>query len=227
MSGFFLAVEGLGGSGKSTLSKKIAQWFTDAQVPNILTFEPGGCDTANYLRKLCREGLPGCEEMTPLAKAMLFNVARIEHVNKVIKPALAAGKVVVCDRYMMTTLGYQGIGEMVHLHTLQQIHHHAIGLMPDLTLMMQGDPEIFMSRVTGEEKATDQFDRWDLERQMRIQDYYDGVVKSNPDGYFGVDAEQDSEQMFAQILPTLMSIQNSRIRRPEFCTSIKIPPCLR
>jgi len=227
MSGLFLTVEGLGGTGKSTLSKKIAKWFDDAQVPNILTFEPGGCDTANYLRKLCREGLPGCEELTPMGKALLFNTARAEHVKKVIQPALEAGKVVISDRYMMTTMGYQGIGEGVPLFTLSEIHHHAIGLVPDLTFMMQGDPEVFMARVSGEEKSTDQFDRWELSLNERIQDYYDQVVKSRPDLYIGVDAEQDPEQMFAQVLPTLMKIQNDRIQRPKYCESIKIPPSLR
>lgn len=221
--GYLLVVDGLGGSGKSSISERIQNWFEDAQIPCVRTFEPGGTPAANFLRRLCREGIEGAEPLTPMAEALLFNAARAQHVETVIKPALERGDVVLCDRYLLSTLGYQGVGRMLSVYTLREIHHHAIGLMPDMTILMEGDPEVFMKRITPTEKGSDQFDNWDKEKYDRIQFFFEWEASVNPEKYFTVDAEQSAEQVFAQVIPLLMQIQNDRLKRPQVA-SITCPP---
>lgn len=221
--GYLLVVDGLGGSGKSTLCTSIQGWFQDAQIPCVRTFEPGGTPAANFLRKLCREGIEGAEPLTPMAEALLFNAARAQHVETVIKPALERGDVVLCDRYLLSTLSYQGIGRMLPIYTLREIHHHAIGLMPDMTILMEGDPEVFMRRISSTEKGSDQFDNWDKDKFDRIQFFLEREANDSPDKFFTVDAEQSSDQVFAQVIPLLMQIQNDRMRRPPVA-SITCPP---
>lgn len=222
--GFFLSVEGLGGTGKSTLCSKIEQYCIDQGLPYIRTFEPGGTPAANFLRKLCREGIPDCEALTPMAEVMLFNAARAQHVETVIKPALAEGKVVICDRYLLSTMMYQGIAGGVSLYTIDKIHHDAIGLKPDVTIIMTGDPEVFARRILPAEKASDKFDSLQLATNKLIQDYLDGVAKSGPE-FFGVDAEQKPNRVFEQVEPLMERIHAMIQNRKEPHTaSIKIPP---
>ena len=220
--GYLLVVDGLGGSGKSTLCDKIQGWFDDALIPCVRTFEPGGTPAANFLRKLCREGIPDAEKLTPMAEALLFNAARAQHVETVIKPALERGEVVLCDRYLLSTLGYQGIGRGLSLYTLEKIHHDAIGLLPDMTIVMEGDPEVFVKRITPVEKQGDQFDNWNGELYDRIQFFMEQRANDNPETYMTVDAEQPADQVFAQVLPLLMRIQNNRAKRPSL-DSVPLP----
>lgn len=222
--GYFLVLEGLGGSGKTTLCDRIEQWFANAAIPCVRTFEPGGTPAANFLRKLCRQGIPDAEELTPMAEALLFTAARAQHVETVVKPALERGEVVLCDRYVLSTFAFQGIGRGLSLYTLDKIHNAAIGLNPDMTVIMEGNPEVFAGRISDKEKGSDQFDNWALERNQRIQDYLGTVAQQDPGIYYPVDAEQDADQVFAQILPLLMRIQNDRFKRPKSCASIKVPP---
>lgn len=226
-NGFFLSVEGLGGTGKSTLCNKIEQYCIDQGLPYIRTFEPGGTPAANFLRKLCREGIPDCEALTPMAEVMLFNAARAQHVETVIKPALAEGKVVICDRYLLSTMMYQGIAGGVSLYTIDKIHHDAIGLKPDCTIIMQGDPEVFARRILPAEKASDKFDSLQLATNERIQDYLDEVAKSGPE-FFGVDAEQKPQLVYEQIEPLLERIHSVvKYCEKRHTASIKIPPAIR
>jgi dTMP kinase len=224
--GFLLVVEGLGGSGKSTVCDKAQQWFKEAGIPCTRTFEPGGTPAANHLRKLCREGIPDAEPLTPMAEAMLFNAARAQHVETVVKPALERGEVVLCDRYLLSTMGYQGVGRGLSIFTLKQIHHHAIGLVPDMTILMEGGPEVFVKRISAAEKGSDQFDNWNGELYNRIQFFFEREAAENKDRYWTVDAELPADGVFAQIVPLLMKIRDSLTGQPKHTESIKIPPKL-
>jgi len=225
--GFLLVTEGLGGSGKTTLCDRIQAWFTEERIPCVRTFEPGGTPAANFLRKLCREGIPDAEPLTPMAEALLFKAARAQHVETVIKPALERGDVVLCDRYMLSTFAFQGIGRGLPLYTLDKLHHDAIGLVPDMTIIMGGDPETFAARISVTEKGSDQFDNWTMERNNRIQNYFESVAKQDPGIYHLVDAEQSADNVFWQVESLLMKIKGDRNKQKAHAPSIKIPPSLR
>lgn len=207
--GYLLAVEGIGGCGKSTACDSIEQWLKENNVDYIRTHEPGGTPAANELRVLCRSGIINGEKLTPLANAMLYMTARVQHVETVIKPALEAGKVVLCDRYVLSTYAYQGAGEGLSRFTLSQLHHHAIGLMPDKTIVMSGDAEVFNARVSAAEKLTDQFDAKTLAYQDRIQTEFDRTAEESPKAHWVVDAEESKEGVFKQIVPLLEHIRDT------------------
>lgn len=207
--GYFLVVEGIGGSGKTSLCDSIEQWLKENNVDYIRTHEPGGTPAANELRVLCRSGIINGEKLTPLANAMLYMTARVQHVETVIKPALEAGKVVLCDRYVLTTYAYQGAGERLSRFTLEQLHHHAIGLMPDKTIVMHGDAEVFNARVSDAEKLTDQFDAKNIDYQDRLQFEFERTTEENPKAHWMVDAEDSKEGVFEQVVPLLVEIRDN------------------
>lgn len=207
--GYFLVVEGIGGSGKTSLCDSIEQWLKENNVDYIRTHEPGGTPAASELRVLCRSGIVNGEKLTPLANAMLYMTARVQHVETVIKPALEAGKVVLCDRYVLTTYAYQGAGERLSRFTLEQLHHHAIGLMPNKTIVIQGDAEVFNARVSDAEKLTDQFDAKDIAYQDRLQFEFDRTAEENPKSHWIVDGEDSKEGVFEQVVPLLVEIRDN------------------
>lgn len=207
--GYFLAVEGIGGSGKSSLCDSIELWLQENKVDYIRTFEPGGTPAANELRTLCRAGIVNGEKLTPLANAMLYMTSRVQHVETVIKPALEAGKVVLCDRYVLTTYAYQGAGEGISHFTLSQLHHHAIGLMPDKTIVMCGNAEVFNARVSSAEKLTDQFDSKSIAYQDRLQFAFERAAEENPKAHWIVEAEDSKEDSFKQVVPLLEEIRDN------------------
>lgn len=205
--GFLLVTEGIGGCGKSTLCDGIEKWLQENEVAYIRTREPGGTPAADYLRTICRGGVVGGEKLTSMANALLYMTARAQHVETVIKPALEAGKVVLCDRFVLSTYACQGAGERLSRYTLECLHHHAIGLMPDMTIVMGGDAEVFMGRVAKEEKLTDQFDSKAIDYQDRMQFEYERTAVEAPDFHLVVDAELGIEEVFQQVVPLLESIK--------------------
>lgn len=214
--GLLLVVDGLDGAGKTGAVTRVSHWFTQSKVPHIVTREPGGTEFAEFIRLGLRHGFEGVnEDIDPVAAMLLFNVARVQHVAKVIRPALEAGKVVLCDRFFDTTLAYQGGGFGMDLAMLQGVHQLAIGMYPDITLLMDGPPEVFLGRMQHEERdEVNKYDKLGLPFYERAREVYLDQAKTYPEAYVVVDANQPREQVFAQMLPTLMKIKNLMIPRP-------------
>lgn len=216
MKGLFLVVDGVDGAGKSGTVSRISQWFEESKIDHIVTREPGGTDLAEFIRLGLRHGFEGIhEDVDPVAAMLLFNAARAQHVALKIRPALQAGKVVVCDRFFDTTLAYQGAGMGVDMATLQGIHQLAIGMYPDMTVLMDGPPEVFLQRMQDEERdEVNKYDKLGLPFYERARGAYLEQAKTYPESYLVVDANQPRDQVFAQILPTLMKIKNLMSPRP-------------
>jgi dTMP kinase len=216
MKGKFVVVDGLGGAGKSTVLDKIEAFCKDGGLDYVRTREPGGTFAAEYLRKLCREGIPGDpDKLEPITQALLFNAARAENVQKVILPALRAGKVVLCDRFADTTYAFQGGALGVDLGVLQGIHQLAHGINPDMTFLLDGKPEVFLQRISPEEMASDQFDNLELTKLKNARSMYLTMSTTYPEQYRVIDAMQSQEQVFAQILPYLQELKNLMRQRPS------------
>jgi dTMP kinase len=216
MKGLLLVVDGIDGAGKSGTVTRISHWFEQAQVPHIVTREPGGTDLAEFIRLGLRHGFEGIhEDVDPVAAMLLFNAARAQHVALKIRPALQEGKVVICDRFFDTTLAYQGAGMGVDKDTLRGIHELAIGMYPDMTLLMDGPPEVFLQRMQAEDRdEVNKYDKLGLPFYERAREAYLIEAKTKPEAYVVVDANQPRDQVFAQMLPTLMKIKNLMIPRP-------------
>jgi dTMP kinase len=216
MKGQLIVVEGLGGSGKTSVLDRMEMQLQQANVPYIRTREPGGTFAAEYLRKLCREGIPDNPgKLDPMTVALLFNAARSENIKDVIKPALAAGKVVLCDRFCDATFAFQ---HEAGLKNLLDLHLAAHGdFFPDLTFLLDGDPAIFQRRITPEEMASDQFDSMGMEKLNIARKNFVNLTKFRiHDGrYVLVNAEVNQNQVYAQILPDLMGVIDRMKQRPD------------
>lgn len=143
MAGFFVTFEGIDGSGKSTQARLCAERLRGLGHDVVLTREPGGSPGAEEIRALLVQGEPG--RWSPETELILFNAARRDHVERVIRPALARGAIVLCDRYVDSTRGYQG-GDPDRARLISLMHEELIGLDPDLTILIDLDPRLASAR---------------------------------------------------------------------------------
>jgi dTMP kinase len=141
----FVAIEGIEGSGKSTLLRGVAEWLRSIGREVLSTREPGGTPLGNAIRQLF---LDRKMAIGGVAEAMLVNAARAQHVQDVIRPALLARRVVLCDRFVDSTIAYQGYGRGIDLNLLESLCRAATGgLEPDLTLLIDVPVEISRARL--------------------------------------------------------------------------------
>ena len=146
--GRFITLEGGEGAGKSTHIRHLAAWLQGQGIEVVATREPGGTEGAENIRRLIVEG--SVDRWDGLTETLLLNAARRDHVERLIAPALARGAWVLCDRYVDSTLVYQGTAKGVGLDTLLQLHALATGpLWPDLTLVLDLPPAVGLARAAG------------------------------------------------------------------------------
>ena len=142
----FITFEGIEGSGKSTQSRKLQEFFLENKIDAILTREPGGCEISEEIRKILLAEKFG--NMQVLSEILLNFTARLEHVEQVIKPALMQGKVVICDRFFDSTYAYQGSAQGVDLAIIQAIQKITLGdFQPDITFLIDVEVEQAFERI--------------------------------------------------------------------------------
>jgi dTMP kinase len=155
----FVAIEGIEGSGKSTLLAALAQRLRSDGVGVVVTREPGGTTLGDAVRELF---LNRSLTIEPLAEALLVNAARAQHVAEVIRPALRAGRILLCDRFTDSTLAYQGYGRGIDLELLRRLCETATGgVAPDLTLLVDLPVAAIRARLRGRHRGTDRIERED------------------------------------------------------------------
>ncbi len=143
---FFISFEGIEGSGKSTQVQRLQAGFNEQGFEVTVTREPGGCPIANAVRSILLD--PANHAMVPRAELLLYAAARAQHVDEVIRPALAQGHIVLCDRFIDATIAYQGAGRGLDENLLNAINIQATGgLLPDLTLLLDLPVEIGLARA--------------------------------------------------------------------------------
>ena len=182
--GFFITFEGGDGSGKSTQIGILRDRLTEAGYDVILTREPGGTQISEKIRDLILD--PDNSEMDDMTEAMLYAAARSQLVRQLIKPALSEGKVVICDRFVDSSIAYQaygrGLGDAVGV-----INTYAVDdCMPDLTILLKLDPKRGSTRIAGREhdrieQASDEFHRKVYEGYLKLEEMY-------PERILGIDA---------------------------------------
>nr|WP_321254015.1 dTMP kinase [uncultured Ruegeria sp.] len=165
--GLFVTFEGIDGSGKSTQALRLAERLREAGHEVVLTREPGGSAGAEEIRKLVLEGDP--DRWSAETEILLFTAARRDHLERTIEPALAAGKVVICDRFADSTRMYQGLSRGDLRGLVDQLHSLMIGREPDLTLLIDMDPNTGLSRAKGRQGTEERFEDFGpaLQQQMR------------------------------------------------------------
>ena len=165
--GLFLSFEGIDGSGKSTQARMLADRLRAQGHEVVLTREPGGSPGAEEIRALVLQGDP--DRWSTETECLLFTAARRDHLERTILPALDRGAIVICDRFADSTRMYQGLSRGDLRGIVDQLHALMIGLEPDLTLLIDMDPEVGLARAKGRQGVEERFEDFgaDLQRKMR------------------------------------------------------------
>ena len=188
----FITFEGGEGSGKSTQSKILFERLGTEGKKAILTHEPGGTDLGEKITQLLKWGED--EHICPLTEVMLFNASRAELVSRILKPALSAGKIVVCDRFIDSTLVYQGYGRGLNASTIKAVNSIATqGLMPDITFFLDLPVDDGLSRKRG--TKPDRFEKENLDFHRRIRDGYLALAATEPSRWMVIDALLSKEMI--------------------------------
>jgi dTMP kinase len=196
--GRFITLEGGEGAGKSTQARRLAAALAAAGVPVLRTREPGGAPGAEAIRGLL---LGATELWEPVAEAMLHFAARREHLARTIRPALAAGMWVVCDRFADSTLAYQGFGQGVPRTVFDALSALTLeGLVPDLTLILDLPPEAGMARAATRGEALNRYERLGPAFHARIREGFLAIAAEAPGRCAVVDAARPADAVAADLL---------------------------
>ncbi len=192
--GFFLALEGGEGSGKSTVARSLEASLVAAGHTVVVTREPGGTRTAEAIRELLlSDRLP---EADPWCEALLFAAARADHVGRVIGPALQRGAFVICDRFVDSSVAYQGVGRGLGADAVRQANAVAVGgADPDLTVVLDIDPEVGLRRAVGHNRM----EARSLEFHAAVRAAFLGFAEAHPSRYLVVDAGLPAKQVAAAV----------------------------
>lgn len=192
--GFFIVFEGGEASGKSTQTKLLHDWFTSAGVLTVLTREPGGTPLGIALRDILLS--PETGAISPRSEALLYAADRAHHVESVILPALQKGQVVISDRYMDSSIAYQGAGRVLKADEVARISRWATeGLVPHLTIILDQPSEIGLGRI----QTMDRLESESPEFHERVRREYAHLAATNPERYLVVDANKDIQDIAQEI----------------------------
>lgn len=194
MAGAFIVFEGGEGAGKSTQEALLAHWLLERGRTVVRTREPGGTPAGEAIRTvLLSNEYAGLSDR---AEALLFAAARGEHAAQVIRPALESGSIVVCDRYLDSSVAYQGYGRDLGADYVRDLSLWATqNLVPDLTVLLDVDPAIGLSRV----QSPDRLESEPIEYHQRVRRAFVDIAHADPQRYLVVDANQDKAVIAEQI----------------------------
>lgn len=211
MRGIFITIEGPDGAGKtSVLQELYPKLDLVAERPIVKTREPGGIPIAEKIRNIILD--PNHLEMDDRTEALLYAAARRQHIVDKIFPALEAGKIILCDRFVDSSLAYQGAGRRIGVEAIASINEFATeGLSPDLTIYLDVDSDTGLHRI--QQHRQEQMDRLDsegLEFHQRVRHEYLKLVESNPERIVKIDARMSLEDVVKATFKTIVE------RYPEY-----------
>ena len=189
--GLFITLEGIDGAGKSTQAQHLAERLRGGGWDVVLTREPGGSSGAEEIRRLLVEGEPG--RWSPETEILLFTAARRDHVERTIRPALDAGQVVICDRFVDSTRAYQGSTGLRRM--VDALHDMMIGLEPDLTLIFDLDPEEGLGRTDSRGTGEDRFEQKGLDFQKQLRSAFQTIAFEDKDRCRIITADRSPEEV--------------------------------
>ncbi len=190
MKGLFITIEGPDGSGKTSIVKELSVKLNEAQINHLTTREPGGIDIAEQIRNIILN--PENTAMDAKTEALLYAASRRQHLVQKVIPALNEGKNVICERFVESSLAYQGYGRQIGIDEVFSINKFAIdGLMPDMTIFLDITPDVGLSRINLNRKQLDRLDLESIEFHERVYQGYEIVKEMFKDRIIVVDANRE------------------------------------
>lgn len=194
LPGLFVSLEGGDASGKSSQSRRLVEWLTAeaglAADDVVLTFEPGDTPAGQDIRRVLLHG----GVLHPRTEALLFAADRAEHVETLVRPALAAGKVVVTDRYLDSSVAYQGVGRDLSADEVRDLSLWATGsLLPDVTVLLDLDPVVAAMRRTGQ--PPDRLEAESVDWHARVREAFAALAAAEPHRFDVVDTDREPERV--------------------------------
>ncbi|ASP22789.1 thymidylate kinase [Antarctobacter heliothermus] len=197
--GLFISFEGIDGSGKSTQARRLSETLRNRGLNPVLTREPGGSPGAEEIRALVLQGDP--DRWSAETELLLFTAARRDHLERVIRPALEAGRVVICDRFADSTRMYQGRGGL--RDKVDALHNLMIGVEPDLTLLVDMPADAGLSRAKARATDEERFEDFGLALQQQMRDGFLALAQDHPNRFRVIDGNRDITTVATEILDTV------------------------
>jgi dTMP kinase len=205
----FFTFEGGEGSGKSTQAKMLHQAFTEAKIDAILTREPGGTDSAEVIRNLL---IHGEAKFHPITELLLHNASRYEHAKDKIIPALQNGEVVICDRFVDSTMAYQGFGKKLGKKMPALLHNLLMeGLAPDLTFILDINPEDGLKRANLNNQDNN-YEKLGLEFHTRVREGFLEIANLAKNRCVIISASSSIAKIHQNIIDTINSVANLNLK---------------
>lgn len=209
--GLFIVFEGGDGSGKSTAINSIYDWFIENKIKCIKTREPGGIKIAEDIRQVILD--KNNTTMDGRTEALLYAAARRQHLVEKVIPALEDGVIVLCDRFVDSSLAYQGYARGLGVDEVMSINKFAIdGYMPDISILFDIDPKIGLQRINSNDDR--EINRLDLEKidfHEKVREGYGIIYSNNKDRMIKINAEKSKEQIVAEIKDIIISKLDTKI----------------
>lgn len=198
----FITFEGCDGVGKTYQTRALKEYCQQLGLDVVFTREPGGSDIAEQIRKIILDA--NNSAMDDMCEAFLYAAARIQHLKDIVKPALSAGKVVFCDRFVHSSYVYQGLGRGLGLDNIVALNDIAVGdYMPEFTVFLDLSPEQAFMRKGGADK-TDRLESVDFSFHSKVYQGYKSLIQANTDKFEVIDASGTREQTQALIRQALV-----------------------
>jgi len=204
----FVSFEGVDWSGKSTQAELLAEWLRSEGRTVVATREPGGTTVAEGVRELVLHGA----HMAPWAEAALYAAARGDHAAQVIRPALGRGEDVVCDRYLDSSIAYQGSGRVLGADDVRRLSLWAAeGLLPDLTVLLDLDHEVARGRLDADDKPFDRLEAEQAEFHERVREAFLGLAAAEPERFLVLDASASPGELAAAVRDRIETLLTSGV----------------
>ncbi|MGJ0203128.1 dTMP kinase [Leucobacter sp. gxy201] len=207
MTGLFITLEGGDGAGKTTQAELLEVWLAERGHEVVRTREPGGTRLGVEVRRLLLHGGDEIGAVDARAEALLYAADRAQHVAKVVRPGLERGAVVVQDRYIDSSLAYQGAGRVLDVDDVRRLSEWATeGLSPDLTVLLDIDPETAAERRRARGGEADRLEAEAAEFHAAVRAGFRSLAQAEPDRFLVLDAARPADELNAQIIARVSSL---------------------
>jgi dTMP kinase len=194
-----ISIEGGDGSGKTTIIKMIETYFIEKKINYMVTREPGGVKISESIREIILN--KNNTEMDAKTEALLYAAARRQHLAEKVVPQLSSGKVIIFDRYVDSSVVYQGYVRGLGMEEVYNLNLFATeGFLPGLTILLDVEPEVGLKRISENNREKDRLDLEGLTFHKKVREGYLKLAKDNPDRIVVIDANQDAENVFERMV---------------------------